>query len=72
MRYGILMVMTSYDCMAFSYTVALMGEYILIFNRFCKCRYSRKLMWLKVASTNHNPHVIVDYYLNAVAEFKGL
>lgn len=34
---------------------------------FCN-RFSRKIMWLKVSPTNHNPKVIARFYLETVEE----
>ena len=29
-------------------------------------RYSRKILWLKAASSNKDPRIITGYYLNCV------
>ena len=29
------------------------------------------MLWLEVSSTNHNPRIVVDYYLNAIDKYKG-
>ena len=34
--------------------------------------FSRKLIWLKAASTNREPAVIANYYLSAVKEYRGM
>ena len=34
--------------------------------------YSRKIMWLKMASTNNNPKVILLYYLSTVLSCQGI
>ena len=35
------------------------------------CRYSRKVLWLKLASTNNNPKVILWHYLLKILQTKG-
>jgi hypothetical protein len=37
----------------------------------CIDGFSRKILWLKVTPTNHNPRVIGNYYLEAVKENGG-
>ena len=34
--------------------------------------YSRKVLWLKLSSTNNDPRVIVQYFLDTVAERGGM
>ena len=38
----------------------------------CIDGYSKKFLWLEVASTNNDPHVIAYYYLQTVKKFNGL
>lgn len=35
-------------------------------------RYSRKIMWLKISSTNKDPMVILRYYLECVEDVAGV
>ncbi|XP_070548944.1 uncharacterized protein [Ptychodera flava] len=37
----------------------------------CIDGYSRKILWVKAASTNNNPAVIAHYYLSCVKELNG-
>ena len=34
-------------------------------------RYSRKIMWIDVSTTNNNPNVILGLYMKAVLEIGG-
>jgi len=40
---------------------------------FCSCidGYSRKILWLKASSSNHNPAVIASYFMSAVDQYGG-
>ncbi len=33
--------------------------------------FSRKLLWLEVTPTNHDPKVVARYYLNCVEDIAG-
>ena len=33
--------------------------------------FSRKIMWLRIASTNNDPAVILHYYLDCITETGG-
>ena len=69
--------MTSSPLLGLLFMVALTGDeihycthmtmkyYVVIF------RFSRKLLWLKVAVTNHDPRVIVHHYLDCVKNVGG-
>ena len=53
--------------MAFRSTDALMGWGFNI-----NIRYSRRILWLKVGTSNNNPAVIAHHYISVVEELKGL
>ena len=38
----------------------------------CIDGFSRRLIWLEVAATNKNPHVIANYYVQAAKQLKGI
>lgn len=42
--------------------------FLLIFVNF---RYLRKIIWLELSSSNHNPNVIARYYLESVEKAGG-
>ena len=63
--------------MGLPYTVAWMGEFILLVHMYYKhtymyFRYSRKIIWLDVLTTNNDPSVILHSYLLAVLENSGI
>ena len=79
--FGMPMVTTSSAHLASISMVALMGEYALM-PWTCKesvditalwtcCSYSRKIMWMNLASTNKDPEVVVKYYLDVVESIGG-
>ena len=35
------------------------------------CRFSRKIIWLRVSSTNHDPKVVLQFYLESVEKSNG-
>ena len=37
----------------------------------CVFRFSRKLIWLKLSSTNHDPKVVARYYLESIEKAEG-
>jgi len=37
----------------------------------CIDGFSRKILWLQVASTNNSPNVVASYFINQVAALKG-
>lgn len=60
------------------FMVALMGKlnetddvciFFIIYISFST--FSRRIMWLHVSSTNHNPVVILHYYLTCVEKIGG-
>ena len=53
---------------------ALMGNAKNHYLKFIHCdSFSRKIIWLKLSSTNSDPRVIVRYYLDAVVnEMNGM
>ena len=53
----------------------LMGEYFhyINFPNLVKilCRFSRKLVWLELTPTNHDPTVVSRFYLESVEAVAG-
>ena len=37
----------------------------------CSISYSRRILWLKAAESNNNPHYITKYYVDCVRELQG-
>ena len=37
----------------------------------CCCRFSRRIMWLKLATTNQDPAVILGYFLECISDTKS-
>lgn len=38
----------------------------------CSCRCSRKILWLRVSPSNHDPKVIARFFLECVEEVGGM
>ena len=77
MMSGILMAMISCENMVSAFMDVLMGKFIAVFLctkhlQYYLVRYSRKLLWLEVALSNRNPQVVVDYFLAAIEQAKGM
>ena len=71
------MVMTSCHSLVFVFMDALMGKgnqvclHGIVFDLHVCIRFSRRLMRLKVGKSNHDPAVILYYYLQCVSECGG-
>ena len=49
------------------------SEYLTLYRCYLlSYRYSRKVLWLEVASTNYSPEVISDYFVNFVQTVQGI
>ncbi len=61
--------------MASKYTDVLMGMLMMMYQLCLNCqiniRFSRKVLWLRCSATNHDPKVILRYYLETVEKVKG-
>ena len=73
--YGTQMAMTSCHLLDLPYMDVLMGKNVskLMFvqSYIALIRFSRRVLWLKVGFTNHNPGVIVHHYLECVKQCGG-
>ena len=70
---GTQMATTSYHLLALPFMDVLMGKNYFTIETFycCLFRFSRRLLWLKVGVTNHNPKVVVHHYLECVKKVGG-
>ena len=39
---------------------------------FSVFRYSRRIMWLEVTSTNKDPAIVAQYYVDCIRQMEGL
>ena len=46
--------------------------YSLLRGLFLCFRFSRKILWLELATTNNDPSVVLSYYLRTVFQLEGL
>ena len=59
--------------MALPFMVTSMGEPILPLTMllYMFVQFSRKVLWLKLSTTNNDPNVVLLYYLLAIVQQKG-
>lgn len=61
--------------MDYAFMAVLMGRFNYGDNHTYVCvlsiRFSRKVLWLKLSSTNHNPAVVARYYLESIENVGG-
>ena len=51
--------------------VALMGNYSNCHANCLFYRFSRKIIWLRVSPTDHDPKVVAKFYLQSLEEVAG-
>ena len=64
--------------MVCAYMAVLMGrligtqvQIVIIIIGLASNRNSRKIIWLKLSLTNHNPQVVARYYLESIEQVRG-